>query len=286
MSIKVEQLGYTYSIKTPFEHKALSDINLEIKDGSFTFIVGKTGCGKSTLIQQFNGLLVPTTGKITIGEFIISSDKKIKTKKLSPLRKKVGIVFQFSEYQLFEESVEEDVSFGPRNFNINKTDALNIAHDCLKQVGMNESYFNRSPFELSGGEKRRVAIAGILALQPDVLVLDEPTAGLDPLGTIDMMNLFKKLNENGTTIIVVTHDMNLVVEYASDVIIMSDGKVIKHTSPSNLFLDDYEKYSLETPLIYKFVKKLKDKGLDLDYTKIRDISSLCDEIKKGSKVNE
>ena len=277
--IKFENVSFTYSPKTPLEHLALKNINLEIKEGSFTCIVGKTGCGKSTLIQQLNGLLKPTSGKVVVDSFVISSNKKERTKKLQPLRKHVGIVFQFSEYQLFEETVEKDVCFGPLNFGVNKEEALRIAHESLNKVGIDESYYNKSPFELSGGEKRRVSIAGILALNPKVLVLDEPTAGLDPQGTKEILSLFKELNKQGITIILVTHDMNIVFEYASDVVVMDDGEIIKVTTPGELFLEDVEQYNLETPLLAKTIQKLVSKGYKLDLSKIYNIESLIDELK-------
>ena len=279
--IKFENVFFTYSPKTPYRYEALRGINLEIKDKSFTCIVGKTGCGKSTLIQELNGLLLPTEGKVTIDEYIVSSKRKERTKHLKDLRKHVGVVFQFSEYQLFEETVEKDVSFGPLNFKVPKEEALKRAHEALKLVGIKEEYYTKSPFELSGGEKRRVSIAGILALQPDILVLDEPTAGLDPVGTKEMLSLFKSLNEKSTTIILVTHDMNIVFEYASDVIVMDDGHIIKQSSPSELFLENVEEYSLETPMLAKVVQKLISKGYKLDLSKIHDMDTLIDELKES-----
>ncbi len=277
--IKFENVFYTYSPGSPFEYEALNDVNLTIKPGSFTCIVGKTGCGKSTLIQQLNGLLFPTKGKVIVDEFIVSSKRKERSKKLQKLRKKVGVVFQFSEYQLFEESVEEDVAFGPLSFGVKKEEALKLAHESLKKVGLKEEYYKKSPFELSGGEKRRVSIAGILALDPDILVLDEPTAGLDPIGSFEMLSLFKKINEEGKTIILVTHDMDIVFKYSSDVIVMDDGKVIKEAKPKELFNEDVEKYSLETPELAKVVHKLIDKGYHLNLEKIHDLDSLIEEIK-------
>lgn len=279
--IKFENVFFTYSPKTPYHYEALRGINLEIKDKSFTCIVGKTGCGKSTLIQELNGLLLPTEGKVTIDEYVVSSKRKERTKHLKDLRKHVGVVFQFSEYQLFEETVEKDVSFGPLNFKVPKEEALRRAHEALKLVGIKEEYYAKSPFELSGGEKRRVSIAGILALQPDILVLDEPTAGLDPVGTKEMLSLFKSLNEKGTTIILVTHDMNIVFEYASDVIVMDDGHIIKQASPSELFLENVEEYSLETPMLAKVVQKLISKGYKLDLSRIHNMDTLIDELKEN-----
>ncbi len=277
--INFEHVYFTYSPNSPLEYEALNDVSLSIKDGSFTCIVGKTGCGKSTLVQQLNGLLIPTKGKVSIDNYVISSKKKERTKKLQPLRKHLGIVFQFSENQLFEETVEDDVAFGPTNFGVKKDEAIKIAHNSLMKVGLGEEYFKKSPFELSGGEKRRVSIAGILALEPKILVLDEPTAGLDPQGAKEMLSLFKSLNESGTTIILVTHDMNIVFEYASDVIVLSDGKVGYIGEPNKLFLDDVSKYSLETPALARVVQKLVSKGYSIDLTKVHDLDSLVNELK-------
>lgn len=282
MPIKAENVFFTYSPNSPLEFPALKGVSFEIEDGSFTCIVGKTGCGKSTLIQEFNGLLFPNEGRVTIDEFIVSSNKKERTKKLTPLRKKVGVVFQFSEYQLFEETVEEDVAFGPSNFGQNKENSLKIAHEALTKVNLGEEFYKKSPFDLSGGERRKVSIAGILALEPKILVLDEPTAGLDPKSSREMLELFKSLNEKGTTIILVTHDMNIVLEYASDVIVMDDGKIVSHKKPYELFDEDVDKYSLDTPDIIKVARTLKDKGYKIDYRNIKNISSLINEI-KGAK---
>ena len=286
MSIKFSDVSFTYSLKTPFANEALKDINLSINDKLFTCIVGKTGCGKSTLIQQLNGLLIPTEGEVIVDEYVITRNKKRRTKKLSNLRKKVGIVFQFSENQLFEETVLDDVAFGPTNFKISKEEAKKIAKECLLSVGIKEEYFDKSPFELSGGEKRRVAIAGVLALSPSIIVLDEPTAGLDPKGTKEMMDLLKKMNNEGTTVIVVTHDMNLVFTYADEVVVISSGKIAKQCSPSELFLVDDEQYSLETPNIAKVVQLFHLKGIDLDTNKIKDVTSLASEIVKKRNKNE
>lgn len=280
MPISFKNVFYTYNPKTPFRNEALNDISLDIKDKSFTCIVGQTGCGKSTLIQQINGLLTPSSGEVCVDDNIISSDKKKSLKKFHDLRKHVGIVFQFSEYQLFDETIEEDVAFGPLNYGVSKDEALKIAHKCLETVGINESYYKKSPFELSGGEKRRVAIAGILSLEPKILILDEPTAGIDPQGSRELLGLFRKLNEQGTTIILVTHDMNIVLEYATDVIVMKEGKIAIHTTPDKLFLEDEEKYSLETPLLSKFAKLIDSSGIKLDYSRIRNIDELIDEITK------
>ena len=283
MPIKYDNVSFTYNDKTPFSYEALSNVNLEIVDGSFTAIVGKTGCGKSTLIQQLNGLLVPTFGEVIVNDYIVSKNRKRRTKKIKELRRLVGIVFQFPEYQLFEETVEKDVAFGPKNFGLNNEEALKNAHEALNLVGLDESFFKRSPFDLSGGERRRVAIAGILALKPNILVLDEPTAGLDPRGAREMMALFKGLHQSGTTVIIVTHDMNIVLEYSDTVIVMEDGEVKEITTPLQLFNQENDRYSLETPLLYKFVKSLSDKGMNLNITMIKDIDSLAKAIAKEKK---
>lgn len=283
MSIKFNQVFYTYSPNTPFEHEALNGVSLEIKEGSFTCLVGQTGCGKSTLIQHLNGLLIPSSGEVVVGEYINTKGNRKMRKKIRDLRRKVGLVFQFSENQLFEETVESDVAFGPLNFGAKKEDALKIAHDSLNQLGLDESFYKKSPFDLSGGEKRRVAIAGVLALKPDILVLDEPTAGLDPRGTRELLNLIKNLNKDGTTIILVTHDINIVYEYATDVVVMHNGKVVKASSPAELFKEDVEQYSLETPMIQKVIKMCLDNGLKLDVSNIKDIDSLVNEIAKARK---
>lgn len=278
MQIKFDHVSYTYQEKSPFASEAVKDVSLEIKEGSFTCIVGHTGCGKSTLIQQLNGLLIPTSGNVYVGDYIVSRNRKIRTKKLHNLRKDIGVVFQFSEYQLFENTVEEDVAFGPTNFGISKDEAIKIAHEKLELVGIKESYYKNSPFELSGGERRRVAIAGILAMNPKVLVLDEPTAGLDPHGSKEILELFKKLNESGTTIVLVTHDMNIVLEYASDVIVMNDGHVIMNTTPDKLFVEDVEKYSLETPILAKFIQLLLEKNIKINLSSIHTLEDVVKEI--------
>ena len=281
MPIKYTDVSFTYNDKTPFSYEALRGVNLEILDGSFTAIVGKTGCGKSTLIQQLNGLLIPSEGEVAVNQYVVSKNRKRRTKKIKELRKLVGIVFQFPEYQLFEETVEKDVAFGPKNFGLSNEEALKNAHDALRLVGLDDTFFKRSPFDLSGGERRRVSIAGILALKPSILVLDEPTAGLDPRGAREMMKLFKGLHDNGTTVILVTHDMNIVLEYSDTVIVMEDGEVREITTPLQLFNQENDLYSLETPLLYKFVKLLSDQGLKLNLNEIKDIESLGAAIAKA-----
>ncbi|MBE6126822.1 MAG: energy-coupling factor transporter ATPase [Erysipelotrichaceae bacterium] len=283
MPIRFENVSYVYSKKTPMEKLALSEINLEIKEGSFTAIVGRTGCGKSTLIQHLNALLNPTSGAVYIDDFTNAADKKKRDKKTKPLRKNVGLVFQFSEYQLFEETVEKDVAFGPKNFGDDKDTALQKAHEALREVGLDESFYERSPFELSGGEKRRVAIAGILAVRPKYLVVDEPTAGLDPSGAREMMDLFEKVHQQGTTLILVTHDMDIVLNYCSDVIVLNDGKVAKVCKPADLFDEDVSRFSLHSPAIYEFAARLEKHGFSFDKASLRDIDSLAKQIAEGCR---
>lgn len=280
MPICFEKVSYTYGKKTPFEYAALKDIDLEILEGSFTAIVGHTGSGKSTLIQHLNGLLLPDQGKVVIVDFVLEAKKKIKN--IKELRKQVGIVFQFPEYQLFESTVLKDVMFGPKNFGASEEEARKKAQNALALVNIPEAYYEKSPFALSGGERRRVAIAGILAMEPKILVLDEPTAGLDPKGIDEMMTLFKEIHDKGTTIILVSHDMDVVLEYADKVIVLQDGHVIKMDTPSKLFQDDqFESYSLEMPMVYQFAKELIKKGVPIHLDVIKNPETLAKEIAKA-----
>ena len=201
MPINFHDVSFIYNRKSPLEYEALKDVSLDIENGSFVALVGRTGCGKSTLIQHINALLNPTSGEVKVDDFCNSSDKKKRTKKTKELRRHVGLVFQFPEYQLFEDTVEKDVAYGPKNFGMKGPEALEEAHKALRMVGLDESFDKRSPLELSGGEKRRVAIAGILAYRPSYLIIDEPTAGLDPAGALALMDLFEKIHQEGTTII-------------------------------------------------------------------------------------
>lgn len=267
MAIKVEHLYHTYSPKTPFQFEALLDVNVTIQEGSFTAIIGHTGSGKSTLIQHLNALLLPTAGTITIADFTIVP--KHMPKQIKKLRQHVGVVFQFPEYQLFEETVEQDVMFGPLNFGKTKTEAKALALEALLQVGLNETFLQRSPFELSGGERRRVAIAGILAMQPKVLILDEPTAGLDPEGASKMMTLFQSLHQQGMTILLVTHDMDLVLAYATDVVVMAKGNVVLATNPLDLFYQPHPNLDLEKPKLVQFVDACRQQGVPLDVRECR-----------------
>ena len=217
MDITLEQVEYRYQANTPFERLAIKNINLTIPSGKFIAIIGHTGSGKSTLLQHLNALLQPTNGIVKIGETVIHSDKKEKA--LRHVRQKVGIVFQFPEHQLFEETVEKDICFGPMNFGVSKDEAIKRAKELIVQVGLTEETLSKSPFDLSGGQMRRVAIAGVLAMDPDVLVLDEPTAGLDPRGRKEIMDMFYQLHkEKGLSTVLVTHSMEDAAKYADELV--------------------------------------------------------------------
>lgn len=282
MSVTFKQVEHIYSENTPFAYHALKGVNLDITAQSFTAIIGQTGSGKSTLIQHINALLLPTSGEIKIDDYLITATDK--PAKLKPLRKKAGLVFQFPEYQLFEETIEKDIIFGPMNFGVSEAEAKKIARQVITTVGLDESYLNKSPFDLSGGQKRRVAIAGILAMDPDILILDEPTAGLDPQGTNEMMSLFKQINDSGKTIILVTHDMNHVLQYCDEVVVMNHGKVEKHDSVTNVFKDsDYlNSLGIDLPLITNFILKLNEQGFKID-SSINNIEQLVAAI--GGELN-
>ena len=261
MGIALENVSFTYQEGTPLASTALSDVSLTIEDGSYTALIGHTGSGKSTILQLLNGLLVPSQGSVRVFDTLITSTSK--NKDIRQIRKQVGLVFQFAENQIFEETVLKDVAFGPQNFGVSEEEADKIAREKLALVGIDESLFDRSPFELSGGQMRRVAIAGILAMEPAILVLDEPTAGLDPLGRKELMNLFKKLHQSGMTIILVTHLMDDVAEYANQVYVMEKGRLVKGGKPSDVFQDVVfmEEVQLGVPKITAFCKRLADRGV-------------------------
>ena len=261
MGIALENVSFTYQEGTPLASTALSDVSFTIEDGSYTALIGHTGSGKSTILQLLNGLLVPSQGSVRVFDTFITSTSK--NKDIRQIRKQVGLVFQFAENQIFEETVLKDVAFGPQNFGVSEEDAEQIAREKLALVGIDESLLNRSPFELSGGQMRRVAIAGILAMEPAVLVLDEPTAGLDPLGRKELMNLFRKLHQSGMTIVLVTHLMDDVAEYANQVYVMEKGRLVKGGKPSDIFQDVVfmEEVQLGVPKITAFCKRLADRGV-------------------------
>ncbi len=273
MSIKFEQVSHTYSKNTPFQYIALKDVDLAIEKGSFTAIIGHTGSGKSTLIQHINGLILPTSGVVTVNDFVVDANHLPKV--LRPLRQMAGLVFQFPEYQLFEDSVEKDIIFGPKNFGVDEETAKQKAKEALAMVKMDESYLEKSPFDLSGGQKRRIAIAGILVMEPDILVLDEPTAGLDPQGAKEMMELFKALNDQGKTVIIVTHDMNQVLNYCDHAVVMNKGEIIKTGTVDEIFRDpEYlETLSIDLPIMTHFIHELNKNGFDIDPS-IKDLDTL------------
>ena len=282
MAIQVKDLRYVYLPKTPNEQVALDGVSLEIPTNAFAAIIGRTGSGKSTLVQQFNALMIPTSGEVIVDEFHIGN-KKRKNKNIKNLRKHVSLVFQFPEYQLFEETVERDVAFGLKNFGYKHEEAIELAHKALLSVGLDEKYFTKSPFELSGGEKRRVAIAGILAINPDILVLDEPTAGLDVNGAKDVMSLVCKMHEEGKTIIMVTHDMELVMKYCNLVFVLKDGKLAYQGSTSELFDKIDASSAIEVPPLYNLAQKLKANGAPIEIEKIHDVDDLVNQIKAWRK---
>ena len=264
MGIILDNVSYTYQEGTPFASAALSDVSLTIEDGSYTAIIGHTGSGKSTILQLLNGLLVPTKGSVRVFDTLITSTSV--NKQIRQIRKQVGLVFQFAENQIFEETVLKDVAFGPQNFGVSVEEAEAIAREKLALVGIDESLFERSPFELSGGQMRRVAIAGILAMEPRILVLDEPTAGLDPIGRKELMTLFKKLHQDGITIVLVTHLMDDVAEFADQVYVMEKGKLVKGGKPGLVFqnLEFMEDIQLGVPKITRFAQRLVDRGISFE----------------------
>ncbi|MFJ5625126.1 energy-coupling factor ABC transporter ATP-binding protein [Peribacillus loiseleuriae] len=282
MRITLQDVEYRYQINTPFEHLALHDVNMDIVSGSYTAIIGHTGSGKSTLLQHLNALLKPTKGSITIGDRTIESGRK--EKHLRAIRRSVGIVFQFPEHQLFEETVEKDICFGPMNFGVSEKDAKDRARKALKQVGMAEEILEKSPFDLSGGQMRRVAIAGVLAMEPDVLVLDEPTAGLDPRGRMEIMDMFYQLHkERGISTILVTHSMEDAARYADEIIIMHQGTVFKKGTPFDIFSQPEQllELGLDVPDTVRFQLKLqKELGVRFDRPCLS-IEDLATEVKKA-----
>ena len=262
MSIKFENVSFTYSPNSAFEIHALKNINMEIQDGEFIGLIGHTGSGKSTLVQHFNGLMKATSGKIYYnGEDIYAEGYSMKT-----LRGKVGLVFQYPEHQLFEVDVLTDVCFGPKNQGLAKEEAEERAKKALQMVGLKEKYYKQSPFELSGGQKRRVAIAGVLAMEPEVLILDEPTAGLDPKGRDEILDQLKRIHEErGITIILVSHSMEDVAKYVGRIIVMNQGEAMYDGTPKEVFshYKELEKVGLAAPQVTYIMNALADKGFDV-----------------------
>ncbi|MCQ9284988.1 energy-coupling factor ABC transporter ATP-binding protein [Priestia aryabhattai] len=260
MDIIFKEVEHRYQVNTPFERIALHDLNLSIQSGTFLAVIGHTGSGKSTIIQHLNALLKPTAGEIQIGERTIKANRK--EKNLKAIRQQVGVVFQFPEHQLFEETVEKDIAFGPMNYGVSEEEAKQKARELIKLVGLPEDILTRSPFDLSGGQMRRVAIAGILAMNPNVLILDEPTAGLDPRGRQEIMNMIYRLHkEKGLTTILVTHSMEDAAMYADELIVMNKGTIAMKGSPREVFGQhtQLKEYGLDVPESLRFMLKLQEK---------------------------
>ena len=264
MSIKVNKLTHIYMPKTPFEKKALNNVSVDIEQGEFVALIGHTGSGKSTLIQHLNGLLEASSGQIIVDGTNITA----KGAKLSEIRKKVGLVFQYPEYQLFEETIEKDIAFGPRNLALGEEEIHKRVIKAMNMVGLDyEIYKDKSPFELSGGQKRRVAIAGVVAMEPKVLILDEPTAGLDPKGRDEILVQIQKLHkEYGMTIVLVSHSMEDVAKVANRVIVMNSGEIILDGEPKEVFKESevLESVGLAVPQVTYLIKALIEKGFKVD----------------------
>jgi len=263
MSIKIENLTHVYMPKSPFEKLALDDVSLDISDGEFVALIGHTGSGKSTLIQHFNGLLEATSGKIIVDGVNIT-DKKVK---LTNIRRTVGLVFQYPEYQIFEETIAKDIEFGPRNLGLSDEEIHNRVIKSMEMVGLDyETYKDKSPFDLSGGQKRRVAIAGVVAMEPTTLILDEPTAGLDPKGRDDILDQISKLHKNyNMTVIIVSHSMEDVAKIAERIIVMNNGKIALQGTPAQVFkeVDMLEEIGLGIPQVTYLARELRKRGFDI-----------------------
>ena len=272
MQISLKNVSYTYNYKTPYAREVLKDINLNVEEGSYTVIIGKTGSGKSTLIEHINGLLLPTHGEVLVNNVLITNPKSKKekrelAKKLKVLRQDVAVLFQFSEQQLFETSVLKDIIFAPLNYGISEERAISKAKELIKLVGLDESYLDKSPFELSGGEMRKVALCGVLALEPKVLILDEPTVALDYKSREEIMTMVKKLkDELNMTIVLISHNMNYVLEYADKVFVLKNGKINFEGTVEELFADEnlLKENSLEQPELLKFYNNLQENNIKLD----------------------
>ena len=278
MLLIADHISYIYSPGTAYEKKALDDVSLTINKGEFIGIIGHTGSGKSTLIQHFNGLEKATSGTIYFdGQDIYDKDFNMKS-----LRSRVGLVFQYPEHQLFETTVLEDVKFGPKNLGLSNVEVDLRAFEAIKQVGLSEKCYDDSPFELSGGQKRRVAIAGVLAMKPEILILDEPTAGLDPRGRDEILDQIAKLHKEGLTVILVSHSMEDVAKYADRIIAMNSGKVAFDGTPKEVFrhYKELERMGLSAPQITYVMQAMKELGLDVD-TDVSTVEEAKEEILKA-----
>ena len=286
MSVIVKNLTYIYDEGMPFASKAIDDISFEIKDNDFVGLIGHTGSGKSTLIQHLNGLLKPSSGEIIVNGFNIT-DKDLN---LTEIRKRVGIVFQYPEYQLFEETVEKDIAFGPGNLGLDEAEISKRVKNSMEAVGLDyETYKDKSPFDLSGGQKRRVAIAGVIAMNPEVLILDEPTAGLDPGGRDEIFNLIKKLHrDNNITIILSSHSMDDMAKLAQTIIVMNHGKIEFMGTPREVFTshaDKLREIGLDVPQVLELATKLRNKGFDIrpDVLTVEEIKDEILKVMRGRK---
>ena len=286
MSVIVKNLTYIYDEGMPFASKAIDDISFEIKDNDFVGLIGHTGSGKSTLIQHLNGLLKPSSGEIIVNGFNIT-DKDLN---LTEIRKRVGIVFQYPEYQLFEETVEKDIAFGPGNLGLDEEEISKRVRKSMEAVGLDyETYKDKSPFDLSGGQKRRVAIAGVIAMNPEVLILDEPTAGLDPGGRDEIFNLIKKLHrDNNITIILSSHSMDDMAKLAQTIIVMNHGKIEFMGTPREVFTSHaarLREIGLDEPQELELATKLRNKGFDIrpDVLTVEEIKDEILKVMRGRK---
>jgi len=318
MKINFKNVSHTYNFKSEFSQRGIDNVSISLETGNIYAIIGPTGSGKSTFVQHLNGLLLPTSGEIEIidekvmtpldrkgrpikskqkiqkigsanpdyqyvPERIVISNTKRRNKSLHSLRKKIGVVFQFPEQQLFESTVVKDVAFGPRNYGIKGKDGIELAKAALENVNLDPSYYERSPFDLSGGEQRKVAIAGILALEPEILVLDEPTAGLDPRNSQDILDLILNLFNKGHTIILITHDMGIALKYAHEIIVFQDSRLTTMESKESL-LHNIERIDfLELPTQVSFGIQLKKQGYPIDLSKSLDFEYIVDIVKNGRR---
>lgn len=285
MSITVENLTYTYSKGMPNETRALEDVSFRLKTGEFAAVIGHTGSGKSTLMQQLNGLLRPDSGKITVGEVCITDSST----KMTEVRRKVGLVFQYPEYQLFEETVAKDVAFGPKQVGITGEELDRVVEESIRLTGLDyEEVKERSPFELSGGQKRRVAIAGVLAMKPEILILDEPTAGLDPSAHRDVLELIRRIHrQERMTILLVSHNMGDIAELADRVLVMNRGKLVMNGTPAEVFSrgEPLWEMGLGLPPATEFMERLKGRmpGIDAAQLSIEDAAKEICRYLKGRK---
>ncbi len=284
MSVVFEKLSHVYMPDSPFETKALKDVSLTIEQGEFVGLIGHTGSGKTTLVQHINALLKPTTGKVLVNGIDVNDDKKT----LKELRKKVGLVFQYPEYQLFEESVEKDIAYGPKNLGMKEDEIALCVEEAMQLVGLESETKDRSPFELSGGQRRRVALAGVIAMKPEILVLDEPTAGLDPGGRREMLKLLSDMRKReNMTMIMISHYMDEIAENCTKVLVMEDGSPIMYDEPRKVFMDSgrLHKMGLDVPVAKKLIYELSKRGVDVpkDILTLDEMKAYLKEQLRGKK---